>query len=328
MLSALSGHILRQERMNSLLRFILRRLLQMIPTVAAVSLLIFVIFSVVPGSFTSSLISDGKSPGDPKLAEKINKEFGLDKPLYERFALYMVNLATLDLGTSMRTRQPVTTVLADRIGPTMKLAAAAMLIALLIGVPLGFIAALKPGSLLDTTSMIGAVSGLSLPQFWLGLLCMYVFALQLGWLPSFGYGDGGIRNLILPAVTLGVAPLALLARTTRAAVLEVMGADFIRTARSKGMSAFRLVKWHLVRNALVLIITTLGLQFGSLMGQAVVIEKLFSWPGIGSLLVDSVGQRDVPVVQGAILVIVLVFLFINMIVDVLYAVIDPRISHE
>jgi peptide/nickel transport system permease protein len=167
-----------------------------------------------------------------------------------------------------------------------------------------------------------------LPQFWLGLLLMYFFALTLGWLPSFGYGDGGIRNLILPAVTLSVAPLALLARTTRAAVLEVMGADFIRTARSKGMNAYRLVTWHLVRNALVLIITTVGLQFGSLMGAAVVIEKLFSWPGLGSLLVDSVSMRDIPVVQGAILMIVLWFLIINTIVDILYAVIDPRISHE
>lgn len=176
--------------------------------------------------------------------------------------------------------------------------------------------------------MIGAVSGLSLPQFWLGLLAMYLFALTLGWLPSFGYGDGGIRNVILPALTLGVAPLALLARTTRAAVLEVMGADFIRTARSKGMSSFRLVKWHVMRNALVLIITTIGLQFGSMMGQAVVVEKLFSWPGLGSLLIDSVSLRDIPVVQGAILVIVLWFLVINTIVDILYAVIDPRISHE
>jgi ABC-type dipeptide/oligopeptide/nickel transport system permease component len=217
--------------------------------------------------------------------------------------------------------------LLERAWPTMKLAIAAMAIAILIGVPLGFVAALKPGSLLDTATMIAAVSGLSLPQFWLGLLAMYVFALTLGWLPSFGYGDGGMRNLILPAVTLSVAPLALLARTTRAAVLDVMSADFIRTARSKGMNAYRLVTWHLMRNALVLIITTVGLQFGSLMGQAVVIEKLFSWPGLGSLLVDSVSMRDIPVVQGAILMIVLWFLIINTVVDVLYAVIDPRISH-
>jgi peptide/nickel transport system permease protein len=299
----------------------------MIPTILAVSLLIFVIFSVIPGSFTSSLIADGKGRNDPKVVEQMNKEFGLDKPVYQRFGSYVVNLAQLDLGQSFRTRQPVTHMLLERAWPTMKLAIAAMAIAILMGVPLGFVAALKPGSLLDTATMIAAVSGLSLPQFWLGLLAMYVFALTLGWLPSFGYGDGGIRNLILPAVTLSVAPLALLARTTRAAVLDVMSADFIRTARSKGMNAYRLVTWHLMRNALVLIITTVGLQFGSLMGQAVVIEKLFSWPGLGSLLVDSVSMRDIPVVQGAILMIVLWFLIINTVIDVLYAVIDPRISH-
>jgi len=313
--------------MDPLLRFIIRRVLQMIPTILAVSLLIFVIFSVIPGSFTSSLIADGKGRNDPKVVEQMNKEFGLDKPVYQRFGSYVVNLAQLDLGQSFRTRQPVTHMLLERAWPTMKLAIAAMAIAILIGVPLGFVAALKPGSLLDTATMIAAVSGLSLPQFWLGLLAMYVFALTLGWLPSFGYGDGGMRNLILPAVTLSVAPLALLARTTRAAVLDVMSADFIRTARSKGMNAYRLVTWHLMRNALVLIITTVGLQFGSLMGQAVVIEKLFSWPGLGSLLVDSVSMRDIPVVQGAILMIVLWFLIINTVVDVLYAVIDPRISH-
>jgi len=310
------------------LYFIFRRVLQMIPTVVAVSLLIFVIFSVVPGSIASGLIANGKGMNDPKMVEKIPQEFGLDKPVHVRFGNYLVQLAQFDLGTSYRSRQPVISLIQERMWPTLKLAFAAMGLAILIGVPLGFLAALKPGSILDSVTMIGAVSGLSLPQFWLGLLAMYLFALTLGWLPSFGYGDGGIRNIILPALTLGVAPLALLARTTRAAVLEVMGADFIRTARSKGMSSFRLVKWHVLRNALVLIITTIGLQFGSMMGQAVVVEKLFSWPGLGSLLIDSVSLRDIPVVQGAILVIVLWFLVINTIVDILYAVIDPRISHE
>jgi peptide/nickel transport system permease protein len=174
-------------------------------------------------------------------------------------------------------------------------------------------------------SMVVAVSGLSMPKFWLGLLLMYLFALTLGWLPSFGYGES--THLILPAVALGVSPMALLARTTRAAVLEIMTADFVRTARSKGMSESRVVKWHVMRNALVLILTTIGLQFGALMGQAVVVEKLFSWPGIGSLLVDSVQQRDIPTVQGAILFAVLFFLIINMLVDLLYVVIDPRIKY-
>jgi ABC-type dipeptide/oligopeptide/nickel transport system permease component len=203
-----------------------------------------------------------------------------------------------------------------------------MLFAVVIGVPLGFIAALKPGSFVDTASIVAAVSGLSLPKFWFGLMLMYLFALKLHWLPSFGYGDGELKHLILPAVTLGVSPLALFARTTRAAVLEIMHADFVRTARSKGMSETRVVTWHVMRNALVLITTTIGLQFGSLMGQAVVVEKLFSWPGLGSLLVDSVTQRDIPAVQGSILVIVFFFLAVNTIVDLLYAVIDPRIKYS
>jgi peptide/nickel transport system permease protein len=176
--------------------------------------------------------------------------------------------------------------------------------------------------------MIVAVSGLSLPKFWFGLLLMYLFALVLGWLPSFGYGDGSLKYLILPAVTLGVSPMALLARTARAAVLEIMNADFVRTARSKGMSERRVITWHVMRNAWVLVLTTIGLQFGSLMGQAVVVEKLFSWPGVGSLLVDSVFQRDIPAVQGCILVIVLFFLAINTLVDIAYAFIDPRISYS
>lgn len=310
-----------------MLRFTIRRLLQMIPTIIAVALLIFIIFSVVPGSFASSLFSDGRN-ADPALIERLNQQLGLNRPLHERFFTYIYDLARLDLGTSFRTRQPVTEMIAARIWPSLQLAIAAMGFALVIGVPLGFLAALRPGSVLDTLTMVGAVSGLSMPQFWLGLLLMYLFALQLGWLPSFGYGDGGLRHLILPAVTLGVTPLALMARTTRAGVLEVLNADFIRTAHSKGMSNSRVIRWHVARNVLVLIVTMLGLQFGSLLGQAVVIEKLFSWPGLGSLLVDSVGLRDIPVVQGSILVIVLWFLLINMLVDILYAAIDPRIKQE
>jgi len=189
-------------------------------------------------------------------------------------------------------------------------------------VTLGFLAALRPGSLLDTVSMVAAISGLSLSQFWFGLMLMYLFALKLQWLPSFGYGDGGIRHLILPAVALGVGPMALLARTTRAAVLDVLNADFVRTARSKGMSERRVVTWH------VLVVTIVGLQFGSLMGAAVVVEKLFAWPGVGSLLVDSVFQRDMPAVQGCILMIVIFFLAINTLVDIAYVVIDPRIRYN
>ena len=309
-----------------MLRFILRRILQMIPTMLAVVLIVFVIFSVVPGSFISGLMSEGRNATNAQAMQHLNEQFGLDQPLPARLWSYVSGLVQGDLGMSYRTREPVWNVIEPRLWPSVKLALAAMGLAAVVGIPLGFMAALRPGSALDSATMVVAVSGLSLPEFWFGLLLMYVFALQLGWLPSFGYQPGSLRHIILPAIALGVSPMALLARTTRAGVLDVMNADFVRTARAKGLSEPRLVRSHVARNVLVLILTTMGLQIGSLMGQAIVVEKLFSWPGIGSLLVDSVATRDIPVVQGAVLVIVVWFLVINMLVDIAYAAIDPRIK--
>jgi len=306
-----------------MLSFLIRRLLQTIPTVLAVVLLVFVLFSVVPGSIASTMSDDV----DPQVELRLKQQLGLNDPVYVRFGNYIAKLATGDFGTSFRTREPVISMIAKRAWPTLQLIFTAMVFSVVIGVPLGFVAALRPGGVVDTLAMVVAVSGLSIAKFWLGLVVMYVFALKLGWLPSFGYGDGGLKYLLLPAMTLGVSPMALFARTTRAAVLEIMSADFVRTARSKGMSETRVVKWHVMRNALVIILTTVGLQFGGLMGQAVVVEKLFSWPGIGSLLVDSVLQRDIPAVQGSILVVVLAFLAINLLIDMLYGVIDPRIRY-
>ncbi len=311
-----------------MLPYVIRRLMQAVPILLAVAGLIFVMFSVIPGDFASTQSSDGRSVVDAEQVARMNKQFGLDEPVHVRFASYVAKLLTLDLGTSFRTRQPVINSLSERIWPSLQLSMAAMAFAIAYGVPLGFLAALKPGGWLDMQSMVVAVSGLSLPQFWLGLMLMYTFALMLGWFPSFGYGDGNPRYLVLPAVALGVAPLALLARTTRAAVLEVMNADFVRTARAKGNSEVRVMRWHVARNAAVIVLTTLGLQFGSIMGGAVVIEKLFAWPGIGSLLVDSVSLRDIPVVQACILLLVLFFLITNIIVDVLCALIDPRIKYS
>ena len=310
-----------------MLPYVIRRLLQAIPILLAVAAVIFLLFSVIPGNFALTQMADGRSTIDAAQIARMNEQFGLNDPLPIRFAKYIGDLVTLDLGTSFRTRQPVIHGLAERLWPSFQLAMAAMLFAMVIGIPLGFLAALKPGSWIDLLTMVVAVSGLSLPKFWLGLIMMYVFALLLGWLPSFGYGDGDPRYLILPAVALGVAPLALLARTTRAAVLEVSNADFVRTARAKGAGDTRVMRVHVARNALVIVLTTLGLQFGSIVGQAVVIEKLFAWPGLGSLLVDSVSLRDIPVVQGCILVIVLFFLLVNIAVDVLCALIDPRIKY-
>lgn len=311
-----------------MLPYVFRRLLQAIPILLAVAALIFVLFSVIPGNFATSQMADGRSNIDAATIERMNQQFGLNDPLPLRFAKYVGGLATFDLGDSFRTRQPVTALIGERLWPSLQLALAAMLFAIVIGVPLGFVAALKPGGWVDMLSMVFAVSGLSLPMFWLGLLLMYGFALTLNWFPSFGYGDGDPRYIVLPAIALGVSPLALLARTARAAVLEIMHADFVRTARAKGASAYRVMRWHVARNALVIVLTTLGLQFGSVLGQAVVVEKLFAWPGLGSLLVDSVTWRDIPAVQGCILTIVLFFLVVNIAVDVLCAVVDPRIKYS
>jgi peptide/nickel transport system permease protein len=308
-----------------MLAFAFRRTLQSFPTVAAVALVVFVLFSVIPGSIATSMSDDGRGAMDAEVVERMRKELGLDDPVYVRFANYVTKLAVLDLGVSFRSREPVAQLLAKRLWPTMQLVLASMGIAILIGVPLGFVAAMRPGGVIDAVSMLVAVSGLSIAKFWFGLLLMYLFALKLGWFPTFGYG--GWWYLVLPAVTLGVSPLALLARTTRAAVLEVINADFVRTARSKGMSETRVVRWHVLRNVAVIVLTALGLQFGALMGQAVVVEKLFSWPGIGSLLVDSVFARDIPAVQGCILLIVLFFLVVNTLVDIACAAIDPRIKY-
>ena len=204
-----------------------------------------------------------------------------------------------------------------------------MLIAVGVGVPLGFISALRQGSWLDACSMIGAVSGVSLPQFWLGLLLMFLLSVKLRLLPTSGYGDGGLLHLILPALTLGVGYMALLARTTRAAVHGDPVARITCAPRPpRGCRGFVINGKHVFRNALILVLTTAGLQFGSLIGQTVIVEKLFSWPGIGSLLVDTIFQRDIPVVQGCILLIILVFLCVNLAVDLLYAMIDPRIEYR
>ncbi|MGE4327844.1 MAG: ABC transporter permease [Pseudodonghicola sp.] len=306
---------------------ILRRLAQALITVAVVLTLVFLLFSVIPGDYVSSMMAD-KRAIDPAVAERIAAQLHLNDPVLVRLGRYLTGLLRGDLGFSFATQQPVAEMLGGRIQASFRLAVAAMCFAIVVGLPLGYLAASRQGRWVDGLAMVFAVSGLSVPGFWLGLLLMYLLSLQLGWLPTFGYGRGDLAHLIMPAVTLGIAPMALLARTTRAAVLETQTADFIRTARSKGMGEARLVRKHLARNAFVLILTMIGLQFGSMMGGSVVIESLFAWPGVGSLLIQSVDQRDIPVVQGCILVIVLFFLIVNTLVDIAYLIIDPRIRYK
>jgi peptide/nickel transport system permease protein len=311
-----------------MLAYTLRRLLQFIPTLLAISLIMFVLLNVLPGN--AALMAAGAQDRgvDAKYVEQMLKRWNLDKPLHVRYFLYVKDLAQGNLGLSFLRNEDVRRVILARFWPTLKLALVAMLIAVAIGVPLGFLSALRHGSWLDACSMIGAVSGVSMPQFWLGLLLMFLVSVKLRLLPTSGYGDGSLVHLVLPALTLGAGYMALLARTTRAAVMEILSADYIRTAAAKGLPRLLINGKHVLRNALILVLTTAGLQFGSLISQTVVVEKLFSWPGVGSLLVDTIFQRDIPVVQGCILLITLVFLCVNLAVDLLYAMIDPRIEYR
>ncbi|MBI5578859.1 MAG: ABC transporter permease [Deltaproteobacteria bacterium] len=308
--------------------YALRRLLQFIPTIVGVTLILFLLLNVLPGN--AALMAGGpqETHVDSTYIELMKKEWGLDQPLYVRYLDYMGKLLVGDLGKSFLRRESVSGLLASRIWPTLKLAVVAMGVAVCLGVPLGFYSALRQGSWQDSVSMVGAVSGVSLPQFWLGLLLMFFFSVKLPVLPPQGYGDGALSNIILPGFTLGVGYMALLARTTRAAVVEILTTDYVRTARAKGLPAITVNRKHVLRNALILVLTAAGLQFGGLMGHTVIVEKLFSWPGVGSLLVDSIFQRDIPVTQGCIFFLILVFLLVNLAVDLLYAVIDPRIDYR
>jgi peptide/nickel transport system permease protein len=309
-----------------MLAYFIRRTLQFIPTIIGVTLIIFLLLNVLPGN--AALMAGGRKELTAQAIEELKEKWGLHHPIHVRYAKYMIGLTKGDMGVSYLRDEPVSDVIAPRIWPTLRLSIYAMIIAVGIGIPLGFYSAVKQGTWLDSLSMVGAVSGVSFPQFWLGLLLMYFLCVKAQLFPVTGYGEGAFSNIVLPAITLGLGYMALLARTTRAAVLEILTEDYIRTARSKGISEFLIYNKHVLRNAMILILTTAGLQFGSMIGQTVVIEKLFSWPGIGSLVVDSIFQRDTPITQGCIIIIIFVFLVVNLLVDLTYSVIDPRIKYQ
>ena len=309
-----------------MLAYFIRRTLQFIPTIIGVTLIIFLLLNVLPGN--AALMAGGRKELTAQAIEELKEKWGLHHPIHVRYAKYMIGLTKGDMGVSYLRDEPVSDVIGARIWPTLRLSMYAMIIAVGIGIPLGFYSAVKQGTWLDSLSMVGAVSGVSFPQFWLGLLLMYFLCVKAQLFPVTGYGEGAFSNIVLPAITLGLGYMALLARTTRAAVLEILTEDYIRTARSKGISEFLIYNKHVLRNAMILILTTAGLQFGSMIGQTVVIEKLFSWPGIGSLVVDSIFQRDTPITQGCIIIIIFVFLVVNLLVDLTYSVIDPRIKYQ
>ncbi|TBH20612.1 nickel ABC transporter permease [Thermus thermamylovorans] len=306
-----------------MLTYAIRRLLIAIPTLFGVVLLVFLMVRLAPGDPAVLLAGEFATP---ETLEAIRARYGLDRPLPEQFLLYLGALLRGDLGESARSRRPVLEELKTYFPNTLELAVAAILVALLTGIPLGILAALRPGSGLDLGVMTLALLGVSMPVFWFGLLAILIFSVNLGWFPVAGKGT--LAHLVLPAVTLGVNATALLARMTRGTLLEVLSQDYIRTARAKGLRERVVVFKHALRNAMIPVVTVAGLEFGTLLAGAVITETIFAWPGLGQLLVGSILARDYPVVQGAVLLVALSFILVNLLVDLLYAGIDPRVRYD
>jgi peptide/nickel transport system permease protein/oligopeptide transport system permease protein len=255
---------------------------------------------------------------------RIRERLGLDEPLHVQYLTWLANVARLDFGESVRSGVPVGELLPGRVANTLQLTLAAMIITIIVGMAAGVIAAMRPGTWLDTIIMATSVLGLSIPPFWLGLMLILLFSVRLDWFPAGG--GSSPAHLVLPAISLGLASSAIVARMVRSSMLEVIGLDYIRTARAKGLSRSTLIVRHALPNALIPTITVIGLQFGALLAGATITETIFAWPGLGSLLVQSILNRDFPVVQAALLLITVMFIVINLLTDVLYAVVDPRIS--
>jgi ABC-type dipeptide/oligopeptide/nickel transport system permease component len=304
-------------------RFLVRRLLLTIPVLVGVATLVFSLIHLVPGDPVQAMLGDSASPQD---VAQLRSRLGLDRPLYQQYASFVTGLARGDLGTSLRTNQPVSTVIRERMGATIELAVAAMSVAIVVALPLGIIAAVRAGTGVDHAATTLALIGISMPNFWLGPLLAIVFSVGLGWLPVSGRGTPA--HLVLPAVTLGAPLAAILARMTRASVLDELRELYVLAARARGVSQTRAVLAHAFRNSLIPIVTVIGLQFGSVLTGAVITETIFAWPGVGRLLVQSISARDYPAVQGCILLIAITYVTMNLLIDVLYGALDPRIRYQ
>ncbi len=307
--------------------FIARRLLLALPVFIGVTLVTFALMQIVPGDPVALLMEEKIATVDPDAARIIRAKWGLDDPVPLQYLKYLRNALRGDLGISYRTDRDVLPSILERVPATGKLAAAALVLAIAIGVPAGVVAALRQNSLLDSASIVLATIGVSMPNFWLGLLLIYLLAVQWRWLPPSGYGPA-VPYLIMPALTLGTALSAIIARLTRSSMLEVIRQDYIRTARAKGLAERRVIITHALRNAAIPIITVIGVQMSGLLSGAVITERVFSWPGVGRLLVDSIAVRDLPMVQGCVLLIATVFIALNLLVDLSYVALDPRIRYE
>jgi len=301
-------------------RFLLSRLGSALLVIAGVSLAVFLLIHLVPGDPVEVMLGDSARPAD---RAELRHQLGLDQPLPTQLADWFGGLLRLDLGESLHSRRPITEVLAERLPATAELTLAALAVALVVALPLGIAAALGRGGWWDRGAMSLSLLGISIPNFWLGPVLILVFSLGLGWFPVSGREASG--SLVLPAITLGTALAAVLARMIRASLLEVLAEDYIRTARAEGLSPLRITLRHALPNAALPVVTLLGLQLGGLLGGAVITETVFSWPGVGALLVEAIQKRDYPLVQGCVLLISVVYVLVNTLTDLVYGWIDPRV---
>lgn len=306
-----------------MINYIIRRLFYLVPVIIGVTLITFLLFLVIPGDPVRLAL--GQHP-NPELQKRIEHELGMDLPWYVRYFRFIGKAATGDLGTSIQTGEPVSKIIGDRLPATAKLAVSAMIFALLLGIPAGIVSATKQYSFMDNAFMTLSLIGVSMPVFVLGLIFMLFFMSVLKIVPGTGIGDGNLIYLFLPTITLGTIPMAMISRMTRSSLLEVLKSDYIRTARSKGVSERMVIYKHAFRNALIPIVTVVGNYFAGLFAGAIITEYLFNWPGIGSATINAISRRDHPVVMGIVLFIAAVFVISNLIVDITYAFIDPRIK--
>jgi len=306
--------------------YIIRRLLATIPILLGVATIVFALMFIVPGDPARMLMGQH---GDERTLAALRHEMGLDRPIYVQYARFIGRLMKGDLGMSYRQKRPVAEIIRDRFPATAKLAAAAMLMAILAGVGAGILAAMHRNTTWDWLIMVLSLSGISMPVFWLGMMLILVFASGLGWLPVGGYGRAGdLRHIALPALSLAAISVGYIARMMRSSMLEVIGKDYIRTARAKGLPERVVILGHALRNAFIPVITVIGIDFAALLGGAVATETVFSWPGLGRAAVDAIRMRDLPVVEGCVIFLAFVFVVINLLVDLSYAWLDPRIRYD
>ena len=304
-------------------RYVIKRLLMLIPIIIITSFLVFFVINLAPGDVTAQLTGGEATPEE---IAALRAELGLDQPIVIRYARYFSGLLRGDLGTSYISGESVFDSYMEKLPATLELAIASIIVSIVISIPLGISSAVHRGSIRDNVGMVAALLGLSMPNFWLGLLLIIVFALNLGWLPSGG--SGGIEYIILPAITVGTGLTAMLTRTTRSSMLDVIRQDYLRTARAKGVPEKVVIRKHALRNALIPIITVIGTQLGTCLGGAILTETVFAWPGVGRLILDAVNSRDTPMVTGCIILKTITISIILLIVDLLYAAVDPRIKAQ